>query len=942
MNRNAIRNHMLYRMVMMILLASAMAAAVLFPAAVQAEETPAIKVGVLAESGLAEIAEDGTYTGADVEYVYRIAQTAGVKIDLVLFQNLEDSIDALNSGRVDVLFNILRTEQRSANYLFSDYAISSSPMSLYVRTDDARFQEPGWNLSGMTVGTEMGSVATDLFESWAQAQGMTPATRGFTSIAAMNEALDKGEVDACVLKNDDHPGYQTAALFAPSSNYLMLRSDEEALKTQLDLAMEKILNEDSLYYQKLVSKYAADGISGMDPFTQEETDWLQAHTSVKVAVIRNDQPYYSGIVNGRDQGILPDYYAWISSLTGLQFSFVPFEDQASAIEALKQKQVDVLGLYSDSIVTAYDQGISLTSTYASVPIVQITRAGKDPASVVTISAKERTIGLFQRVSLNANPNLKFVSYRNGRESFRALTAGKVDGMLCGQPTATWLINQVNSAAYTVSPISYFTIDLAGAVRSDDVQLCGILDKAIKANAYTFDSIVSENTMAENSLASFMARIPAWLILAVTGLLTLLVLSLVMSMLKLQRKRKEEAALAKEKAETDRRAIQVATAEKANEDRNRFFSSISHDMRTPLNAIINYSGMAESCTDPKKQKDYLEKIQISGRLLVDLVNDTLTISKMNSGKLTLEPQRVDLHQLLETITTAVKEEADRRHITFRVSMDPGDPYLIYADSLNLSKILLNLLTNAVKYTHDGGHVTLQVQTEQLPDGGMRCTFTVSDNGIGMSREFLPHLYEPFVQERRYGKEPTGTGLGLTIVHDLVTMMHGEIQVASTAGVGTSFVVTIPFGPIPDAAAEQAPAREQAAPAVSLQGRKVLLCEDNSMNREIAVLILKEMGIEAESAVNGRLGCERFASSAPGEFSAILMDLRMPVMSGIEAAKTIRAMKRPDAGTIPIIAMTADAFEDDRRACLDAGMNAHVAKPVDPSVLRQTLEEALKNA
>jgi len=943
MHRHLISRQGLRRICCILLLAFTAAAAALFPVPVQAEEAQAVRVGVLAESGLAELAEDGTYEGADVEYAYRIAQTAGVKIELVLFQNQEASIDALNSGRVDVLFNILRTDQRADDYLFSDYAISSSPMSLYVRTDDSRFQVPGWSLSGMTVGTEMGSVATDLFMSWAQSRGMAPATRGFTSIAAMNDALDKGQIDACVLKNDDHPGYQTAALFAPSSNYLMLRKDEEDLKSRLDLAMENILNEDSLYYEKLVSKYAADGVSGMDPFTDEELAWLQANDTVRVAVIRDDAPYYRGVRDGKDRGILPDYYAWISSLTGLKFTFVQFENQAAAIDALKQKKADVLGLYSDSIVTAYDQGICLTSTYASVPIVQITRAGKDPAQATSISAKERTIALFQRISLNIGQNMKFVSCRTGREGFDALRRGRVDGMLCGQPTATWLINQVSSAAYTVSPVSYFTLDLAGAVRSEDTVLCSILDKAIKANAYTFDSIVSENTMAENSLAAFIARIPAWMIVMITGLLTLLVLSLVMAMLKLQRKRKEEAALSAEKAETDRRAIQVASAEKANEERNRFFSSISHDMRTPLNAIINYSDLAEKCADDReRQKDYLEKIQISGRLLLDLVNDTLTISKMRSGKMILEPRQLDLHQLLKTVSTAVREEADRKHVEYWVDLDPKEPHLIYADQLNLAKILLNLLTNAVKYTPQGGHVSLKVRTEQLQDGGTRCMFTVTDDGIGMSKEFLPHIYEPFVQERHYGKEPTGTGLGLTIVHELVRMMNGQIHVSSTVGMGTSFAVTIPFGPIPEDSKEKAPAAEQPENAVPLQGRKVLLCEDNAMNREIAVLILQEMGIDVDTAVNGKNGCDLFRASAQGEYSAILMDLRMPIMDGLQAARAIRAMDRPDAQRIPIIAMTADAFEDDRRACLEAGMNDHVAKPVDPAVLRTALERALKKS
>jgi signal transduction histidine kinase/CheY-like chemotaxis protein len=380
---------------------------------------------------------------------------------------------------------------------------------------------------------------------------------------------------------------------------------------------------------------------------------------------------------------------------------------------------------------------------------------------------------------------------------------------------------------------------------------------------------------------------------------------------------------------------------ATNARNAFFSNISHDMRTPLNAIIGFSGLARMPGLTAEEKDvYLEKIQSSGNLMLDLVNDTLTISKAGSGKLQLYPIPVDTEELGRSIVGPVREMADRKNIHFELDKTAYRPRVILADRLNLQKIFLNLLNNAIKFTPSGGHVWVTVKDDPAGSADPDLVFTIRDDGIGMSRDFMDRMFEPFAQELQKGYEGVGTGLGLAIVKQITDLMKGTVTVESSPGKGTLFTLRFHF---PEAAEDAV--RPVAAPAPGpdlsgLSGKRVLLCEDNEINREVACAMLDNAGMETECAVNGKDGVEHFLSHEAGYFSLILMDIRMPVMDGYEAAGRIRSLDREDARTIPIVAMTADAFSEDIRKCMDAGMNAHIAKPVIAEKLYGTMTALLK--
>jgi len=377
------------------------------------------------------------------------------------------------------------------------------------------------------------------------------------------------------------------------------------------------------------------------------------------------------------------------------------------------------------------------------------------------------------------------------------------------------------------------------------------------------------------------------------------------------------------------------ADRANEAKSSFLSSMSHDLRTPLSGVIGFTGLALKESDPEKKQEFLKKIDSSGKLLLDLVNDTLELSRIESGKAVLEQEIVMPNDLVPAVVTALRPSAELKGIHLEAEYENDETAPVWCDKLKIQKIALNLISNAIKYTPEGG--TVSVRMVPAVTEGCRWSLCVEDNGIGMSQEFMQRMYEPFAQEKRSeaAKVP-GTGLGLAIVKRYVDLMGGTIQVDSRLHLGTRWVVTLPVCEVPEGKVQK---RAAEANMKQLSGKRVLLCEDNYMNTEIAVMLLKDKGVTVDAAENGAEGVRLFSASPEGYYAAVLMDLRMPVMDGNAAARKIRSLHRSDAGRIPIIAMTADAFEESVREARDAGMDGYVTKPIEPAKLFDTLSDAI---
>ena len=531
------------------------------------------------------------------------------------------------------------------------------------------------------------------------------------------------------------------------------------------------------------------------------------------------------------------------------------------------------------------------------------------------------------------------------DGYRAVVRGTADAYIGSVTAVTWAFNQHSLKGVKLSVIPKTYLPIAGAVSPENRDLYTAVNKAIRASSSDFISISAQcSVMNSENIGTLFENIPRGLVIAIVVIIFGLIVSLMLAVILLVRNQKAK--------------ISVEAGRQSNEKRNEFFSGISHDMRTPLNAIIGFSDIAIETKDEKKVNEYLYKIKLSGQVLLNLINDTLMISKMQSGKMVLHPESFRLSSFLEESMVPVDAMAEENGIRIEKYFPERD-YIISTDRTALQKILMNFSTNAVRYSKEDGTVWITVSVVETDERNVSLVFVVRDNGIGMSEEFMEHMFETFAQEDPQNAKK-GTGLGMAIAKQFADMMDGDIKVESEVGKGSCFTVSflLPGFIVNEEKVEKDITEKSAAvlqgeenksdPAAEidriLQGKRILVCEDNELNRDIEEKVLERKGMEVTMACDGKEGLETFKGSGVGHenggFDFILMDMRMPVMDGNEATKAIRELDRSDAKRIPIVMLSADIFSDEVERSREIGVTRYLAKPINPKAIYTTLVEVYK--
>ncbi len=669
---------------------------------------------------------------------------------------------------------------------------------------------------------------------------------------------------------------------------------------------------------------------------------------------------------GQLDGISIDILNMISAETGLTFRYQALPSGGITYQYLQESGIDMVAGVEYNTVNMRSSGIVMTEPYIQTQKVFVCKRGvvfqPDSPMVIAVASGSQTM---EQVIHEQYPVFQVVFYNSAEDALSALLAGKADAVLQNQYMTERILGKpiyedlrVVAAAsigdsQCLACIVPINSDKENILSDDTALLLSVINKGIACLDADQVSFVTIKRAAENAYQftvwDTLYRYRFAITLLLISVLVIAVLLRKNHLLRLkhaeqlatQERARELAAINERMTEQQLLLIDsLKLAEEGNRAKTNFLFNMSHDIRTPMNAILGFAEIARrDIGDTGKTLNCIEKIQASGKSLLHLIDNVLDMSKLETGNVALTEEVCNLEESLEAAWKVLQPELEKKQITFRNDLSAVKNKWVYCDKARISHILYNLFTNAVKFNKQGGSVlvTVRQETSNIQEYAAY-EIRVKDTGIGMTQEFLSHIFEPFERERTSTISRTqGVGLGMAITKNLVDLMGGTIQVFSEVQKGTEFVLQFTF----KLYAPEQQILDKSAHAIDFSGKRLLLVEDNELNMEIASELLRDAGFLVETAQNGRIAVEMVQNSAAGYYDAILMDIQMPVMDGYQASREIRSLVKKELAQIPIIALTANVTDEDKKEALASGMNAHIAKPLDVTVMYEVLGHILQS-
>ncbi len=907
----------------LLLLVSAIASV---PVSAEESQEKTVRTALFAGAYIQED-ENGEKRGYGYEFQQAVASYTGWKYDYIEC-DWTDCYSRLENGEIDIMGGISYTDERAESMLFSDLPMGEEKYYLYANLADTDISITNLDsLNGKRIGVLGQSIPEKLLNQWEEKHNLHLQHVDIISADDILDKLADNKID-CFISSEDpvwgQSGISAVTLIGNSDIYYVINKDRPDLKVELDNAMREIEHDKPFYKEDLYKEYMST--ESYEVLAEEEQNWLDRHGAIRVGYYKGD----SGVSmidsdTGELVGGINDYIKHASDCLGnrvLEFELIGFDTQPEEYEALKEDKIDMIFHVTQNPYQAEKNDLILSNEVFESSMAVMTTSDHFDEHEENVVAVDKDAVFYKWYITDNYPKWKIYECDTRDDMINAVQDGKADCFVirARQSMKEYENKRIKSVFLTKSALSCF------AVRRENTTLLRILNKTLdnlQTSQISGAVAAYDNALNKVTLSDFIKENWYTVTIIFSGIFLIILLIVIQSY------RKTKKAL--------------AVAEKANAAKSDFLFNMSHDIRTPMNALIGYNElMKKELTDPKLL-DYQQKIEQSGNLLLSIINNVLDMARIESGKAELDESYVNITETVGRIDSVFEGEAKKKGIRFIHEVNLEHPYIM-CDIAKVHEILVNLISNAVKYTPDGGTVT--IKANEIPDDkeGFVCIkIEVTDTGIGMSKEFLPSLFVPFARERNTttGKVP-GTGLGMPIIKKYIDMMGGTIEVESELGKGSRFTVILHHRIADKVYYEQKGNKDSVVNDKEIiQGKRILLAEDNDLNAEIAITILEDEGMSVDRVEDGVKCVAKMEQEPAGSYDLILMDIQMPNMDGYKATRTIRYLADKDKANIPIVAMTANAFEEDKQKAFSMGMNGHIAKPIDVEKVEQVLISVLKN-
>ena len=895
------------------------------------------------------IDKNGVRRGYGYELLQALAGYTGWKFEYVKC-DWSNCFDKLENGEIDIMGDISYTDEREQRMLFSDEAMGEEKYILYADLSNMDLGMSDFkSMDGKRVGVLMDTEPEIMLTEWENKNGIHTEHVNVNNNDDVEKKLANHEIDAFVSLEESiwsEQGISSVTMIGKSGIYFAINKERSDIKTELDWAMRKLDQDSPFFKADLYKKYFTLEYSQI--LTGEEKSWVEEHGNIRIGFLSNDPAVFSlDEKTGKFTGMLAEYVSYAKDCLGnqkLKFNIQEYNDYDEMIQALQEREIDMIFYTGRNPCFAEEKGYALTNTAWTYSLMAVTdEENFDEHNVYKVAVPKEKEALKQHIAF-CYPQWELVDCDSLDDAADMILNEKADCFLMG---ASQAMIYDNSRKFKSVPLTK-TMEACFAVRGGAGSLLSILNKTLKAmpsDMLTSALAIYDSTADKVTFSDFVKdNLITFFITAIFFALS--IISIILVLLRKARKAEAVAKLAANNTQklNDKLEIALKKAEDASLAKTRFLNNMSHDIRTPMNVILGYAQLMENelkGKDMPETLEHLEKMQQSGNLLLSIINNVLDMARIESGRMELDENYCRIEDVRKSLFAVFDEKARKKNIVLHYTMNVEHEHVL-TDVTKVKEIFVNILSNAIKYTPSGGSVMMSV--DELPCdelGYMIVRNRVSDTGIGMSQDYMTKIFDAFTREQNTTKSKiAGTGLGMSIVRKYVDLLGGTIDVESELGKGSTITVTLKHKIADECYYVKKHIEESGTGSEILEGRNILLAEDNDLNAEITEAILERAGIKTERVEDG-IQCVNMIEKMPaGTYDMILMDIQMPKMNGYKATQAIRCLPDKDKACIPIIAMTANAFEEDKRDALAVGMNGHIAKPIELDKLLSMLAEVIR--